>query len=99
MEAIIRLRRAALEAGLVSTGGARHVTGFVQLIQRHGRLNEALMPLKVVGFSLRRLLHILPLGIQMWLKGKVPNPLAQPVTGIAQVRAIFAAAHRQSKAS
>jgi succinate dehydrogenase / fumarate reductase iron-sulfur subunit len=99
MEAIIRLRRAAIEAGLVSTGGARHITGFVQLIQRHGRLNEAVMPLKVVGFSLTRLLHVLPLGIRMWLKGKVPNPLARPVPGIAQVRAIVAAARRQSKAS
>jgi succinate dehydrogenase / fumarate reductase, iron-sulfur subunit len=96
MEAIIRLRRAAIEAGLTSTGGARHITGFTDLIKQEGRLNEALMPLKVVGFNLRRLLHVLPLGIRMFLKGKVPNPLAPPITGIAQIRSIFTA-RRQAK--
>jgi succinate dehydrogenase / fumarate reductase iron-sulfur subunit len=96
MEAIIRLRRAAIEIGLTSTGGARHITGFTDLIKQEGRLNEALMPLKVVGFNLRRLLHVLPLGIRMFLKGKVPNPLAPPIPGIAQVRSIFAA-RRQAK--
>jgi succinate dehydrogenase / fumarate reductase iron-sulfur subunit len=99
MEAIIRLRRAAIDAGLVSTGGARHITGFAQLIHHHGRLNEAVMPLKVVGFSLTRLLHVFPLGVRMLLKGKVPSPLAPPIRGIAQIRSIFAAARRQAKVS
>lgn len=99
MEAIIRLRRAAIDTGLVSTGGARHIIGFARLIQHEGRLNEALMPLQVIGFSLRRLLHVLPLGVKMLLKGKVPNPLAPPISGIAQIRSIFAAARRQAKAS
>ncbi len=99
MEAVIRLRRAAIQAGLVSTGGARHIIGFVQLIRHEGRLNEAVMPLKVVGASLKRLLHVLPLGVNMLLKGKVPNPLAPPMNGIAQIRSIFAAARRRAKAS
>jgi len=89
MEQIIRLRRAAIEAGLTKTEGARHVMGFRQLIARFGRLNEALMPLKVIGFSPRRFLHILPLGIRMLLKGKVPNPLHASIKGIEQVRAIL----------
>ena len=75
MEAIIRLRRASLEQGMTTAGGARHILGFVGLVEQQGRLNEALMPLKVVGFSPRGLLRILPLGIKMFLKGKVPNPL------------------------
>jgi succinate dehydrogenase / fumarate reductase iron-sulfur subunit len=90
MEAIIRLRRAAIESGLTSSGGARHVTGFTDLIRRHGRLNEALMPLKIVGFDLRRLLGVLPLGLAMLRKGKVPNPLAPAFPGIARIRAIIA---------
>lgn len=89
MEAIIRLRRASIEAGLPSTGGSRHITGFYDIIRREGRLNEALMPLKVLGFSLTRLLRIVPLGIKMFLKGKVPNPLGHAVTGLRQIRAIF----------
>lgn len=98
MEAIIRLRRAALDAGLTSTGGARHITGFTELIRQHGRLNEALMPLKIVGLNLRRLFSVLPLGLAMLRKGKVPNPLAPAIPGIARVRAIFAAASRKKGA-
>ncbi len=99
MEAIIRLRRASLEEGLTKTGGARHITGFSDIIQQEGRLNEALMPLKVIGFSPRRLLQVLPLGIKMFLKGKVPNPVGHALPGMAQIRAIFAAArHRTGRA-
>ena len=89
MEAIIRLRRAALEAGLTSTGGARHITGFTELVRQHGRLNEALMPLKIIGANLRRLFSVLPLGLAMLRKGKVPNPLAPAIPGMARVRAII----------
>jgi succinate dehydrogenase / fumarate reductase iron-sulfur subunit len=95
MEAIIRLRRSALEAGLTHTLGARHITGFVELILRYGRLNEALMPLKIVAFKLRRLLGVLPLAWAMLLKGKVPNPLSPAIPGVEHVRAIFARAVRQ----
>jgi succinate dehydrogenase / fumarate reductase iron-sulfur subunit len=94
MEGIVRLRRAAIEAGLSSTEGARHIVGFTEIVQKEGRLNEARMPLKIVGFRPRRLLHILPLGIKMWLKGKMPNPLNPPIAGIEQVRAIFASRQR-----
>ena len=94
MEAIIRLRRASLDRGLASTGGARHITGFVSIIEQQGRLNEAIMPLKVVGFDVSRFLRIFPLGVRMFFKGKVPNPLAHRLPGLAQVRAIFQRARR-----
>jgi len=57
------------------------------------------MPLKIVGFNLRRLLRVVPLGIKMLLKGKVPNPLAPPIPGIAQIRSIFSAARRRPATS
>ncbi|MEQ1793871.1 MAG: 2Fe-2S iron-sulfur cluster-binding protein [Nitrospira sp.] len=94
MEAIIRLRRASLDRGLASTGGARHIAGFVSIIEQQGRLNEAIMPLKVVGLDLSRFLRILPLGVRMFFKGKVPNPLAHRIPGLEQVRAIFRRARR-----
>lgn len=94
MEAIIRLRRASIQAGLPSTGGSRHITGFTEIVKHEGRLNEAMMPLKVVGFSLMRLLHVVPLGIKMFLKGKVPNPFGQSIPGIAQIRTIFNSARQ-----
>jgi len=95
MEGIVRLRRASIERGVSQSGGARHITGFTQLVEQEGRLNEARMPLKVVGFNLKRLWHVLPLGLNMLLHGKVPNPLHPPIPGIAQVRSIFAARRRQ----
>lgn len=98
MEAIIRLRRAALERGMTSSGGARHIQGFMELVAHEGRLNEAVMPLKVIGLDVKRLLHVLPLGVKMWLKGKVPNPLAGPIPGISQVRSLFASRQRQKSA-
>ena len=97
MEAIIRLRRSALQHGLTETEGARHITGFVDLVRREGRLNEALMPLKVLGTDMRRLVSVLPLGIRMWLKGKVPSPFGHTIPGIEQVRAIFAATRRLTR--
>lgn len=96
MEAIIRLRRSAIESGLASAAGARHVTGFVELIRQYGHLNEALMPLKIVGGNLRRLLGVLPLGIAMLRKGKVPSPFAPAIPGIVHIRAILARAGRRT---
>ena len=96
MEAIIRLRRAALESGMTSSGGARHITGFAKIVEHEGRLNESRMPLKIVGFKLRQLLRILPLGILMLVKGKIPNPLAASIPDVGQVRSIFAAARRKT---
>lgn len=95
MEAIIRLRRASLDEGLLSTGGARHITGFISLIGQQGRLNEALMPLKVVGLKVSRLLQIVPLGLRMFFKGKMPNPFGHRLPGLAQVQAIVRRARRR----
>ena len=87
----------SLRHGLHASEGARHITGFVDLVRHEGRLNEALMPLKVLGMDVRRLLHVMPLGLRMWLKGKVPSPFGHPIPGIEQVRAIFAAARRLAR--
>ncbi len=95
MEAIVRLRRAALDAGLAKTGGARHVAGFARLIERDGRLNEAIMPLKVVGLNVGRLLRVLPLGLAMLRRGKVPHPFGHGLGGMAAVRMLFHAFRRR----
>ena len=99
MEAIILLRRASIEAGLAPTAGSRHITGFMDIIRHEGRLNEGLMPLKVIGRNFRGLLHILPLGIRMFLRGKVPFPFKfrPAIGGMKQIRAIFAARDKQRK--
>jgi succinate dehydrogenase / fumarate reductase iron-sulfur subunit len=89
MEAIVRLRRASLEHGLITTGGARHILGFTDLVEQQGRLNEAIMPLKVIGFGPRGLLRILPLGLRMLRKGKIPNPFGHMLPGLSHVQALI----------
>ncbi len=92
MEAIVRLRRASIEQGLTHTMGASHIISFMEIIKSEGRLNEGLMPLKVIrNGSIRDFFRILPLGIRMFLKGKVPFPfkLKPAIRGIKQIRAIF----------
>jgi succinate dehydrogenase / fumarate reductase iron-sulfur subunit len=93
MEAIVRLRRASIEAGLTDTWGSRHITAFTEIIHHEGRLNEGLMPLKLVGFSPKALLRIIPLGIRMFLKGKAPFPfrLRPAIPGIKEVRRLLTA--------
>ena len=99
MEAIIRLRRAAIERGLTNTGGARHVIGFRDLIAKYGRLNEALMPLKVIGVNFRHFLNVLPLGLRMLVKGKVPSPLHTRIQGVERIRAILERSGRRRDVS
>jgi succinate dehydrogenase / fumarate reductase iron-sulfur subunit len=89
MEAIIRLRRASLEQGFTTAGGARHILGFTELVEQQGRLNEAIMPLKVVGFAPQSLSRIMPLGIKMFMKGKVPNPFGHALPGLSQLQAFI----------
>jgi succinate dehydrogenase / fumarate reductase, iron-sulfur subunit len=99
MEAIVRLRRASLEYGLKTVGGARHILGFTDLIEQQGRLNEAIMPLKVVGFAPRGLLHLLPLGIKMFLKGKIPNPFGHALPGLSHLQALIRRIRRATQSA
>ena len=99
MEQIIKLRRASIDNGLTHTMGAAHITGFVEIVGHEGRLNEGLMPLKVVRRGgWRDLVRIIPLGIRMFLKGKAPLPFKPwaPFMGAHQIRALFQAV-RQAK--
>ena len=89
MEAIVRLRRASLERGLTKTAGARHILGFTGLVEQQGRLNEAIMPLKVIGFRPHALLNILPLAIKLLRKGKIPNPFGQALPGLSHIQALI----------
>jgi succinate dehydrogenase / fumarate reductase iron-sulfur subunit len=89
MEAIIRLRREAIRAGLTDHPGATHVTAFMDIVRREGRLNEARMPLAMVWPNLFRLLKILPLGLKMFVKGKVPAFFQRPIKGIREIRRLF----------
>lgn len=89
MEAIIRLRHEAIREGLIDHPGATHITAFMDIVRREGRLNEARMPLAMVWPNLFRLLKILPLGFKMFVKGKVPAFFQRPIKGIREIRRLF----------
>ncbi len=96
MEAIIRLRRAALQSGVTQTLGARHITAFMEVVRGEGKLNEGLLPIKMLWRHPGRLLRTLPLALKMLLKGKLPFPYKPPIKGIKAVRQIFEACKRAS---
>ncbi len=89
LEQIVHLRRLSIEMGLKQELGARHITEFFDIVREEGRLNERRMPAKMVGFRIGDLLRILPLGIRMALKGKVPLAPFKKIAGIRQIRKIF----------
>lgn len=89
MEQIIKIRRASIKEGIRWTKGSRHITGFFDIVRREGRLNEAVMPLKLTGTDIGEILKIIPLGIRMLIKGKVPFPIKRGIDGIEDIRRIF----------
>ena len=94
MEAIIRLRRATLQRCATQSIGARHITAFMEVVRGEGRLNEGLLPIKMLWRHPSQLLRVLPLALKMFLRGKLPLPYKRPIRGIKSVRQIFEACRR-----
>jgi len=90
MEAIVNLRREAIEARLPPTIGSKHITDFIAIVKQEGRLNEGRMPAKMKGYNPFALLPVVPLAIRMFKKGKLPIPWHWPIPGVNQVRRILA---------
>ncbi len=90
MEAIVKLRSLALEAGITNNDGARHAMVFKDDIASWGVLNEPFMLLKTKGIfgSLGQLGNALNLA----KVGKIPNPFPfeHKVHNLEEVRAIYA---------
>ena len=89
MEAIIRLRRAALKAGLGDSPAGRHITAFVDIVKKEGRLNEGFLPLKILWKSPMKLIQVIPLALKMMVRGKLPFFWHWPIKGIRSIRKIF----------
>jgi succinate dehydrogenase / fumarate reductase iron-sulfur subunit len=89
MEAIVKLRSLAIEAGITDNKGARHAMVFKDDIATWGVLNEPFMMLKTLGVagSIGQLGNALNLA----KKGKIPNPFPfeHKVEGLNEVKAIY----------
>jgi succinate dehydrogenase / fumarate reductase iron-sulfur subunit len=85
---IERLRSAAIKAGILDNPGAKHVEAMADSVEKFGRLDEAAMTFKTLGFL--KSLGKIPLGIRMELHGKMPHPYIVPqIEEIEEVREIY----------
>ena len=89
MEAIIRMRQRAISNGRNNHLGAKHITVFSNIVRQEGRLNETLMPLKMLLNKPAQLLRLVPLAFKMLIRGKSPFPFKKPIRGILKIREFF----------
>lgn len=88
LQAIERLRACAMEEGVIDNHGARHVESMVDSVKRVGRLDEAAMTFKTLGFL--RSLGMIPFGLKMEMHGKMPMPLIFPqIENMDEVKKIY----------
>jgi succinate dehydrogenase / fumarate reductase, iron-sulfur subunit len=80
----------ALEQGVHNNNGARHAMSFFNSVKRSGNLNENRIPVESMGlFNIPGLLSLLPVGIRMFLKGKVPPIIHHSIDEMDDVKRIF----------
>jgi len=86
---IEKLRAKAVKKGIHNNHGAKHVLAMADSVRRFGRLDEAAMTYKTLGFL--RSLGMIPLGIKMEFHGKMPKPLLfAQIENLDEVKKIFA---------
>ena len=87
---IKELMEVALNEGVNNNIGARHALSFVKSVKHSGRLNENMIPVESMGyFNIKGLLDLLPVGLRMLLKMKIPPIIHKPIDDAKDVRRIF----------
>jgi succinate dehydrogenase / fumarate reductase iron-sulfur subunit len=88
LKAIELLRASAIRHDITDNPGAKHVEAMVESVKKIGRLDEAAMTFKTLGFL--RSLGMIPFGIKMELHGKMPLPhIFAQIKDIEEVRKIY----------
>lgn len=96
LRAIERLRERAIKEGITDNHGAKHVESMASSIKRFGRLDEAAMTFKTLGFL--RSLGMIPFGLKMEIHGKMPTPYIFPqIEGIDEVKRLYEEAQKTEK--
>lgn len=96
LQAIERLRVEAIKEGITDNDGARHVESMVDSVKRVGRLDEAAMTFKTLGFL--RSIGMIPFGLRMEMHGKMPMPLIFPqIEKIEEVKKIYEEIEKKTK--
>lgn len=80
----------ALEKGIHNNNGARHALSFTNSVKRSGRLDENRIPVESVGFfNFKGLLDLVPIGLRMLLKRKIPPIIHKSIDDVKDVKRIF----------
>jgi succinate dehydrogenase / fumarate reductase iron-sulfur subunit len=89
---IIDTKRISIEVGLTDAPGPRHALTVAKTIKQSGMLAENEVIVGTVGrFNFKGLLKVMPLGLRLASKGKIPPLIMHPVEKIAEIRTIFEA--------
>ncbi len=73
MGRIMVMRELAMKAGYNDTSGSRHTKSFAASVKRSGRLNETRLAIESIGYTnIPGQLAMVPLGLQVLRKGKLP---------------------------
>ncbi len=84
------LMAVGLKEGVTNNVGARHALSFVKSVKHSGRLNENKIPVESMGyFNIKGLLDLVPVGLRMLLKMKIPPIIHKPVDDVKDVQRIF----------
>lgn len=94
-EIITVIRNIAIKNGILNNAGVRHTLAFKDDILTWGRLNEATLPIKTLGFI--KTSQMAPFAAKMFFKGKLPNPIPKHVKGLNEIRKINTALEEQKK--
>ena len=89
MERIIKLRKMAMDEGMTRNPGARHHIGFENIIEKAGWLDEIKLPVVSIGFDPIGQIKMVPLGMRMLIKGKMPHIRHRPLEKVKEVREIY----------
>lgn len=96
LKQIERLRSRAVKEGITENPGAKHTLSMAESVRRIGRLDEAAMTFKTLGFL--RSLGMIPFGIKMEMHGKMPFPIIFPqIEGIDEVKRIYETIEEEEK--
>ena len=101
LDAILRMREAAVEHGIVDNVGARHALAFSASVMKGGRLNETTTAIKSLGIGgfLKPGSGNVGLTVRMAVKGKTPELRKKPIEGIEEVRVLAEAVRRKRNPS
>lgn len=79
----------ALKEGVHNNNGARHALSFAKSVTHSGRLNENMIPVESLGyFNIKELLGLIPIGLRMLLKRKIPPIIHKSIEEVDDVKRI-----------